>query len=170
MTWCPGSSRMPGVRKRLFFIPKSDISAWPTKSGGKYTGDFTLVSGKYWNYIDIVEKKSKHSAETQGEYPCKTFKQHGEFFYPGLEDDITDFEEKANNDDLVYLTQEANGTFKVLGCEEYQTDTTFSSDSGSEATDAIGVTITAECDAPTDLLTYEGSIMTGADEDANPSE
>lgn len=168
MTWCPGASRSPGIRKRVYFIPKKDIVKWPAVSAGKLTGDFTLASGKYWNFMDLVVNDSKFNAESQGEYPNKTFRQHGEFFYPGLESDITDFETKAINDDLVYIVQQSSGDFKVLGSEAYPTDTNCSSDSGSGATDKIGVTITPECDALTDLLIYSGAILTGADEDANP--
>ena len=167
MTWCPGTSRTPGIRKRVFFQRKANITAFPTKNGGKYTGDFTLKASNYWKYMDVVVNSSKFSAETQGEYPCKLFRQHGEFFYPGLEEDITEFEQNAINDDLIMLVQQSNGKFKVLGCEEYQTDITCASDTGSGATDKCGVTITAECDAPTDLLIYSGKIMLSEDEDAN---
>lgn len=168
LSWCPGKSRLPGVRKRVYYVRKAEITTFPTVGKGKYTGDFTLASGCYFKYIDVVVKKSKFNAQSQGEPPCKTFKQNLEMFYPGLEDDITDFETSANNDDLLYLVQQSNGTFKVLGCEEYETDTTFGSDSGSEVTESMGVTITAACDAPTDLLIYTGSIPTGEGEDANP--
>lgn len=167
MTWCPGTTRTPGVRKRIYFISKDNIVAWPTVGKGKYTGNFTLAEGKYWNFMDLVVNDSKFSAESQGENPCKTFRQHGEFFYPGLESDITDFETMAINDDLVYAVQQTSGAFKILGCENYPTDTNCSSDSGQGATDKIGVTITPECDAPTDLLIYTGSIMIGENEDAN---
>lgn len=173
MTWCPGKSRTPGIRKRVYFTPKSSIVKWPTHDvtkpadKGKYNGDFELAEGEYWQYMDLVVNDSKFNAESQGDFPCKSFLQHGEFFYPGLEEDITDFEEKAINDDLVYIVQQASGKFKVLGCEEYQTNTNFSSASGNGATDKIGVTITPECNAPFDLLVYEGKIMIGANEDAN---
>lgn len=169
MTWCPGASRLPGIRKRLYHIRKNFISKWPTKANGKYTGDFTLEAGKFWKYIDVVEKKSKPSSESQGEYPCKTFKQQLEFFYPGAEEDINEFEELANNDSLVYAYQLSNGKFKICGCEEYDTDTSFSSDLGQNATDSMGVTATVTCDAPTDMMIYEGAIKLSETEDANPS-
>lgn len=174
MTWCPGRTRTPGVRKRVYFLPKHFILGWPEHGSGdnkgKYVGNFTLADGKYFNYMDVVTNDSKITAETQGEYPCKTFRQHGEAFYPGLEEDITDFEEKAINDDLVFVFQLSNGKFKVVGCEEYRTDVNCSSDTGSAATDKMGVTITIETDAPHDCLIYEGRIPVGAGEDANPSD
>lgn len=169
LTFCPGAGRLPGIRKRLFHIRKSFITTWPTKANGKYTGNFELVEGKYWKYMDVVEKKSKPSSESQGEYPCKTVKQQLEFFFPGMEEDINEFEELAINDSLVYAYQMANGKFKICGCEEYDTDTNFSSDGGQQATDSMGVTFTVTCDAPTDMMVYEGSILIGANEDANPS-
>ena len=169
MTWCPGRTRTPGIRKRIYFLPKHFIKAFPEHGKGKYTGDFTLADGQYWQYMDVVVNDSKFSAETQGEYPCKTMLQHGEFFYPGLEEDITDFEEKAINDDLIFVVQQSSGKFKVLGCEEYPTNVSCSSDSGAGTTDKIGVTITAEATAPHDLLIYEGKIMVAEGEDANAS-
>ena len=102
MTWCPGRTRTPGVRKRVYFLPKHFILGWPEHGSGdnkgKYVGNFTLADGKYFNYMDVVTNDSKITAETQGEYPCKTFRQHGEAFYPGLEEDITDFEEVVRLD------------------------------------------------------------------------
>lgn len=167
LQWCPGKTRLPGIRKRVYYIRKAAIVKFPTPGKGKYDGDFELAEGEFFKFIDVVIKKSKFKGTSQGESPCKTFKQHLEAFYPGLEEDIIDFETNANNDDLIYIVQQSVGKFKVLGCQEYPTDTTFDSDSGSEVTESMGVSITADCDAPTDLLVYTGKILTAAEEDAN---
>lgn len=170
LPFCAGETTLPGIRKDVFFIRRTFISAWPTVSSGKYSGNFNLASGKYFKKIQVVVDNSKFTSASQGEYPNKTFRQHLEMTHPLVDADYIDFETNANNDDLIYIVQESNGTFKVLGCEEYRTDTTFSDDSGSRATDKAGSTITAECDAPHPVMIYEGSILTGASEDANPTE
>lgn len=168
LTFCPGTGRLPGIRKRLYHIRKSFITTWPTKENGKYKGSFTLADGKFWKYMDVVEKKSKPSSESQGDYPCKTVKQQLEFFFPGADEDIDEFKELAMNDSLVYAYQLKNGKFKILGCEEYDADTSFSSDLGQEATDSMGATFTVTCDAPTDMMIYEGALLIAEGEDANP--
>ena len=168
--FCAGETSLPGIRKKVYFIQKSYIAKFPEINGGAYTGSFTLVSGKFFKYIEVVVDNSKFTAASQGNYPNKTFKQHLEMLHPILDADFAAFQAKANNDDFIYILQDADGKFKVLGCEQYRTDTTFSDDSGQQATDSCGSTITAECDAPTGLLEYSGDIMTGEEENANDQE
>jgi hypothetical protein len=175
--WCAGKASTPGIRKRTYVIPKRSILKWPDrttepdpKNPGetqKLKGNFTLVADQYFKYLEVVPKSSKGTSESQGEYPCKSFLNKLQLFYPGTDDEVEEFCTQANNDDLVYLVQEQTGVFKVYGCEEYETNTTSSGDTGSGPTDAKGETINVEVTMPTKPLSYSGAIMVAADEDAN---
>ncbi len=175
--WCAGKASTPGIRKRVYTIPKRFITKWPARpseadpknpgASNALVGNFTLAADQYWRYLDVVTKSSKITSESQGEYPCKSFLNKAQLFYPGTDDEVEEFCNMANNDDLVYLIQEQTGVYKVLGCEEYESNTTSSGDTGSGPTDAKGETINVECTMPTKPLSYTGAIMVGADEDAN---
>lgn len=168
LDFCPGETTLPGMRKNVYFTRRAYITKWPkvNKATGVFDGDFELAAEKYWKRIQVVVNSSKFTAASQGTYPNKTFRQHLEMMHPVLDGVYAAFQTSANNDDLIYLVQESSGHFKALGCEQYPTDTSFSDDSGQNATDAVGSTITAECDAPHTLLIYTGKIMLSADEDA----
>ena len=65
-----GSVNPSGIKDEVYFIPKKDISAWPTISDDFLTaedieaytvldGDFTLVSGKKWIRLYTTQGKGK---------------------------------------------------------------------------------------------------------------
>lgn len=180
LPWCAGKTTAPGIRKRVYFIPKRFIAKWPTlpeeadpkTPGGlvTYNGSFTLTADNYWQYIDVVQKSSKVTSESQGEQGSKTHLCKGTFFYPGTEAEIEEFCTEANNDDIVFLFETQKGEFKVLGCPEYESNITSSGDTGSSPTDATGETINVEVTQPTKPCVYKGAILIGADEDANASD
>ena len=79
------------------------------------------------------------------------------------------FDEQANNDDMVYIVQQKDGKFRVLGNEMYQTDTTFDQKLGGAATDEMGTTFTVSvtdvCPAPFyigEIVTADGIINAAA--------
>ena len=66
LNFCKGKTVLPGIRSRLYYIPKRDIVKWPTlpdtaEDGmgelATYTGDFVLEADKHWNYIDLIDNK-----------------------------------------------------------------------------------------------------------------
>lgn len=56
LSWCPGQTSQPGLRNKVYFIPKSWITKWPKlpdiddaesmASLATYEGDFTLAADK----------------------------------------------------------------------------------------------------------------------------
>lgn len=172
--WCAGKTNLPGIRRRLYFIPKRDIVTWPTRPEtdaadlskiASYVGSFTLGATAKWGYIDVLTKKSPVTCESQGEYPSKTFINKGTFVHAGVEEEATAFAAAANNDDYVYIVETTNKKYRVLGNDLFETDTKPSLNFGQEGGADIGTTINVEvtdtCPAPFyvgEIITEDGTI------------
>ena len=66
LAWCQGTPEYAGVRRRIYYLAKSEIVAWPTLErdangiraiSAKYLGDFTLKADAKWKYIDRSEER-----------------------------------------------------------------------------------------------------------------
>lgn len=174
LSFCKGKPILPGIRSRLYFIPKRDIVKWPElpevatsnmSELATYKGDFTLASETFWQYIDLIDNKGKIESESQGDYPARSFLNKTSVVHPETNEEATGFCRQANADDFVYLTQVRNGKFRVLGNEAFPTDTKPKQDSGEGVTGDFGTTIEVEvtdvCPAPFyvgEILTKEGTI------------
>ena len=169
LPFCKGKTILPGIRSRLYYVPKRDIVSWPTLPDtaktdmselATYEGNFTLGSDKYWNFIDLVDNKGKIESERQGDKPARSFINKTSVVHPETDEYATGFARQANSDDFVYLTQVRNGKFRVLGCEAFSTDTKPKQDSGEGVTGDFGTTLDIEatdvCPAPY----YKGKIVT----------
>ena len=174
LSFCKGKPILPGIRSRLYFIPKRDIVSWPglpevaTSNMAElatYKGNFTLAAEKYWQFIDLIDNKGKIESESQGDYPARSFLNKTSVVHPETNEEATGFCRQANADDFVYLMQVRNGKFRVLGNEAFPTDTKPKQDSGEGVTGDFGTTIEVEvtdvCPAPFyvgEILTKEGTI------------
>lgn len=77
--WCNGKTTLPGIRRRVYFIPKDEILAWPSlpevsdasdmSDLAKYSGNFTLAADKKWRSLDVLDAKSNTSSEPTGDKP-----------------------------------------------------------------------------------------------------
>lgn len=181
LDWCQGTPVLPGIRGKVYYLPKKDIVKWPTlptvtgastqhmANLATYDGNFELAADKVWLNLDVVDKSSNISSEAQGEQPCITSLNKATFLHPGTKEQITGFVRQANCDDLVYIVFEKDGKARVIGNEMYQTVTKASQASGSQPTDEAGTTIEVEvtdvCPAPFypgDIVTADG-VISGAD-------
>ena len=169
LMFCKGKTVLPGLRNRLYFIPKAWIVSWPTlrpvagdmvSTFSIYDGSFTLAADKKWMYIDIIDNKGKLESESQGEKPSRTFLNKLSVVHPETDELASSFCRQANSDDFVYLVQRRNGKFRVLGNQMFETDTKPKQDSGEGVSGDFGTTIeievTDECPAPY----YFGTIET----------
>ena len=89
--------------------------------------------------------------------------------HPGTGEAATGFSRQANNDDMVYIVQQKDGKFRVLGNDMYLNDTTFDQKLGGAATDEMGTTFTVSvtdvCPAPYyigEIVTADGIINAAA--------
>lgn len=65
LEFCQGTTVLPGLRKRVYFIPKASIVKYPTlpelsaesvdmAALATYNGDFTLAADAKWKSIDVL--------------------------------------------------------------------------------------------------------------------
>lgn len=171
LDWCKGKTVLPGIRPRVFFQKKTNIVKWPLlpseiaegKSMGvlaTYTGDFELAADKTWLSLDVLTADSPVTSDSQGDMPARSFLNKVTLKHAGVEEEATGFARQANADDLVYLVQQRNGKFRVIGNEMFETDTKPSQELGASHTDKAGTSLVVEvtdiCPAPF----YPGKIET----------
>ncbi len=168
LAFCPGQTVLPGVRKNTYYIPKRDIVKWPIlpetasemKELAVYQGSFELAAEAKFKRIDFALNKGRINYEPQGEKPSRTFLNKGSFKHPYNDEGAAGFARQANADDLVFVTQQRDGKFRVLGNEMFETDVKVSGDTGEGTTGDVGTTIDVEvtdvCPAPF----YVGTLVT----------
>lgn len=176
LKFCKGKTVLPGLRPKVYFIPKEQIAKWPKlpevdaegatmESIGSYDGDFTFNADAVAKRIDILTPASNVTSASQGEKPSKTFLNSSTLKYADNNAKAVGFARLANADDFVYFIQQRDGKWRVLGNEMYETNTNPSQDSGMAETDASGTTleisVTDVCPAPYftgKILTSDGTL------------
>lgn len=162
LDFCPGTSILPGIRQKLYMVSKSDIVKWPVlpktattdmKELATYSGNFELAADKKWKFIGLAPNKGKISAEPQGDYPARTFLNKIEgAVHPETDEMAAAFSRQAITDDMVFLVQQRNGKFRVVGCEAFPTTVSPSMDTGEGVDGDFGTTFEVEstdvCPAP----------------------
>lgn len=175
LEYCKGETLLPGVRTKVYAIAKGNITKWPelpsaTDEGASadpsilavYKGDFTLKADAKWLEVDVLDNTGEITWETQGDKPCRTFLNKFTISHPRIDESAAAFQRQAIADDLVYLVQQRDGKFRVLGNEMFDTDTKPKGSSGKEATSAgdmgsqFEIEVTDVCPAPF----YTGKIET----------
>lgn len=167
---CPGKKNLPGIRRRLFFINKAAIAAFPklpdlgAKSAAdmaqlaQYKDDFVLASDEFWKYIDLKDEASNVTYETVGEDGSKLVNNQANAIVSGQDDEVKGFARQALNDDIVYVYQDRAGKFCVLGNEMFKCHTSPSGDTGTEATGAVTTTFAIQCYDECPVPTYLGKL------------
>ena len=174
--WCQGTPELPGVKRRVYYLAKSEIVEWPALSrdangritSAQYSGSFTLKADSKWKYIDILPDKSQLTSDPQGELPSQTQLNKLVAVHPGVGLRASAAAAYINNYDNVFLVEDMKGFFRVVGCDKWQTKSTVNQDLGQGPTGSTSTTInveaTDECPAPF----YLGMIETEeGDIDAN---
>lgn len=170
LKWCEGQTVLPGIRPKVYYIKKANIVTWPKlpdlgsaksmKALAIYVGNFILAADKTWLTLNSLSAKSNVTSEVQGEKPSRTTLNKCSIKHPGTEEDAAGFCRQAMADDLVFLVQQRNGKFRVMGCEEFETDVKPSLALGEGITGEAGTTIEVDatdvCPAPF----YPGKIET----------
>ncbi len=166
--WCEGKTVVPGIKRRVYYTHKANITKWPTlpkdalgrPTSSVYEGSFELAEGKCFHYVDLIINKSGITSEAQGEVPSQTQLNKFVGVHPGTEEEASMLSAYFNNSDVVLLPQQPNGKFRVIGSEMSETLATVAQDSGQGPTGTASTTVNAEA---TDLLPapfYEGEIVT----------
>ena len=158
--WCQGTPELPGVKRRVYYLAKSEIVEWPALSrdangritSAQYSGSFTLKADSKWKYIDILPDKSQLTSEPQGELPSQTQLNKLVAVHPGVGTEASAAAAYINNNDNVFIVEDMKGFFRVIGCDKWQTKSTVAQDLGQGPTGTTSTTInveaTDECPAP----------------------
>lgn len=166
--WCQGRAVKPGIRRRVYAISVDQIIGWPTiqrDSIGRVTssvlkGNFTLVEDAVWAVFEHIPNKADFKSETQGEYPSQTFKVTASIVHPGVDEAAADATAALLNSNCVFLIEDMDGNYRVIGSEDYDTVVTTSRDNGQGPTGTAGTTISIEASMDVDSPFYIGEIVT----------
>lgn len=172
---CPGQRNLPGIRRRIYYIDKMDIAAWPAlpRPGDNgvdmaglaaYAGDFTLAEDKYFKYLDLKDEASNVTFDTVGEDGSKLVNNQANAIVSGMPDAVKGFARQALNDDIVYIYQQRDGKFCVLGNEMFKCHTSPSGDTAAEATGSVTTTLAIQVYDECPVPTYTGKLMLSSTE------
>ena len=168
---CKGETTLPGLRNKAYAIAKDDVVKFPSlpspdsenatmASIATYVGNFTLAADKKFIIVDLIDTASNLVSNPQGEKPSKTFLNTATLKYAGNNEKAAGFARMANAEDFIFIVQQRDGKYRVIGSEAFESNTDVAQDSGMAVTDASGTTITVSC---TDMLPapyYIGKIPT----------
>ena len=166
--WCQGTPELPGVKRRIYYIAKSYIAAFPQlprdelgrATSSVLAGDFTLLADSTWKYIDILPDKSQLTSEAQGELPSQTQLNKLIAVHPGVGQEATAAAAYINNTDNVFVVEDMKGNFRVLGNDKWTTKATVAQDLGQGATGTTSTTINVEATDEVPAPFYVGTLET----------
>ena len=168
LAWCQGTPELPGIKRRIYYISKDQIVAWPELTydslgrlaSAAYSGSFVLAADATWKFIDILPDKSQLTSDPQGEFPSQTQLNKLVAVHPSVGVDASALSAYVNNNDCVYLVETVKGQYRVVGSDKWQVKSTVAQDLGQGATGTTSTTLnveaTDECPAPF----YYGEIVT----------
>lgn len=176
LDWCQGTPELPGIKRRIYYLAKSQIVKWPTlpvdengrPTSAIYQGNFVLAADASWKHIDVLPDKCQVTSEAQGEVPSQTQLNKLTAVHPAVGPEASAAAAYINNTDNVFLVEDMRGKFRVIGCDKWNTKATVAQDLGQGATGTTSTTINAEASDVVPAPFYEGEIVTET-ETINPS-
>lgn len=170
MTWADGQVNPSGIGTEVYYIPKGDISTFPTvkaipanaSENVQLSGDFVLAAGKTWFKLHSTQGKGEVNFEVTGEKECKLFINKGKFIFPDISDAAKSHAKQSANTSLIYvvkLPHQSENRFVVLGDKDYDSEVKISGQSGAEPGSQKGLTIEVEAPSFTPLPGYTGDIV-----------
>jgi hypothetical protein len=177
LDWCQGTPELPGIKRRIYYLAKSQIVKWPTlpvdengrPTSAIYQGNFVLAADANWKHIDVLPDKCQVTSEAQGEVPSQTQLNKLTAVHPAVGPEASAAAAYINNTDNVFLVEDMRGKFRVIGCDKWNTKATVAQDLGQGATGTTSTTINAEASDVVPAPFYEGEIVTET-ETINPTE
>lgn len=168
LDWCEGSPEYAGIKRRIFYIAKSFIAKWPTLTKdtdgrittAKYVGSFVLAADATWKHIDVLPDKCQVTSEAQGEGNSQTQLNKLTAVHPSVGEEASSAALFINNSDNVFLVEDMNDRFRVIGCDRWMTKSTVSQDMGQGAAGTASTTINAEASDVAPAPFYDGEIVT----------
>lgn len=173
LDWCMGRPELPGIKSKVYFVPKSNIKRWPMLEqliGGRhhsaeYEGSFEFGYNSTFRYITVLGEKSQLTSEPQGEYPNQTQLNKLTIVYPGTNEEATMLAAYFNNSDCVFIVTDMNGRMRVVGSKDIPTKVTVSQDLGQGPTGTASTTINIEATDFVESPFYDGEVPIFSDEE-----
>lgn len=168
LDWCEGTPEYAGIKRRIFYIAKSFIAKWPTLAkdtdgritAAKYVGSFVLAADASWKHIDVLSDKCQVTSEAQGEGNSQTQLNKLVAVHPSVGEEASSAALFINNSDNVFLVEDMNGRFRVIGSDRWMTKSTVTQDMGQGAAGSASTTINAEASDVAPAPFYDGQIVT----------
>ncbi len=172
---CPGDRHYPGLRRRIFFIEKSKIVQWPERptvdtenvtmeSLAAYSGDFSLLSDSYFNYLDLKDQSSNATFEPVGEQGSRLFTNKLHAVMAGMSDAVKGFSAQAVDEDMVYVYQQRDGKFCVIGNDEFICKTDPSGDTGTDVNGTMTTSFDIQVYDEVPVPSYTGKLLISKNE------
>lgn len=164
-------NNMGGMTTVMYIALTKDIETWPSLISNptgyadkvKLTGSFAMKSGAHFFEVYATPETAKLTPENQGEVDGQSFRQNGEFLYPGTLEQAIGFAAAINNARGVIIGMDPNtGKRYVVGTKERPAYFKPSVDTGGAAADRRGVKIEFWCDSFLPWAFYEGAIPLSA--------
>lgn len=175
LKWGSGKQNMGGLLSKAYYCPVDDIdlTALPDLTAtGKLDVTDPIVCKSAKKFIEVYSTPMKNKIDdtTVGEIDGKSKENLYEFFFPGDEEAIAEFERFALNTPCVWIVPDTRGRNRLLGLVNLDPDVvTLSADiqanleasngsSGALRTDLKGKTFQFKHSAPHAPLFYKGVI------------
>lgn len=166
--WCMGKPELPGIRKRVYAIAKSEILKWPKlprdengrATSAVYDGSFVLEADAKFIFVDIIPNRSQHTSDPQGDAPSQTQLNKLNLVHPAVGEEASALSAYLNNNDILWVFQDANGKWRCVGHPTWDTKTTVAQDNGQGATGQTGTTIAVEASDEVVSPFYVGTLVT----------
>jgi hypothetical protein len=175
LTWPSGKQNMAGLVGDIYYCPVTDILTYPALSAAlaldtANASNFVCKTGKNFIKIYHTADTGKLEDSTVGDRDGKSKENHLEFFFPGSDKAVAEFERQALNTPCVVICKDTDGNLRVLGAVNLDSSTTVLSgeipaflDSangtlGGARADKRGKTFSFKHNAPHAPIFYKGSV------------
>lgn len=167
LEWADGQVNPSGIRKEVFWAPKSWIQTTPRIVSNPTTpeeniiveGDFVMKSGKTFLRMYSTQGKGKVYWEPMGEKDHKMFVNKGLFSFPDISAAARSIAKQTINSNIIMIARIPFGSeirYVMLGDDDYDVTVTIKGDSGDKPGSEKGMTFEVESPCETPLPGYAG--------------
>ena len=176
---CDGRPVLGGLQRRVLFQRRANVVKWAKlpadtvsmETAAVLVGDITLAMEEKWHYLELAKRKGKFSSKPDGEAGSKTVINEAEFPLPDNDEYVAGFSRISLNDELIYLVEQMDHKWRLLGSEDFDVETTCEMDSGEQGgapSNVVKVSARDYCEAPfyTGKIETDEGVIQGAPEAA----
>jgi hypothetical protein len=166
LTWEGPTENMGGFGSVAYFAAWEDIATWPTLMSSPTNdtqlvtllGHFVMKADKYFIKVYVTPETADFKASNQGETDGQSFRNEGEYFYPGSAVATRALARKLNNSRGVLILVDPDGERVCVGTEAFPAFFKPSLAFGKAAADRKGLTVTFYQNHFVPGLIYNGPI------------